>query len=204
MAFVKSNSVFESALLAHYQSGQTEKTEDPMHKILTICMIALAISGCARFGPPGDAPEETVRPISRALAPAPAPGSYSAAERDCMADAIYHEAKNTGPVGLQAVGHVVMNRVASREFPNSVCGVVRQGEARGRCQFSYRCDGIAETYPDRPAHRRALALATRFLTRPPQDITRGALFFHADWARPNAFFKSRRTVGKFGGNIFYL
>ena len=126
------------------------------------------------------------------------------AARDCLADAIYHEAKNTGAVGLQAVGHVVMNRADDPRFPSSVCGVVREGEERGRCQFSFRCDGIAETYPDRAAHQRALALAEKFLQKRPRDITGGALFFHADWARPNAFFRSRPKVGKFGGNVFYL
>jgi len=144
---------------------------------------------------------ERERPLSRAVT---TPGSFDPVQRDCLADAIYHEAKNTGTVGLQAVAHVVMNRVRDREFPNTVCGVVRDGEARGRCQFAFRCDGIAETYADRPAHRRALTIAQRFLTAPPADITKGARFFHASWARPNAFFRSRPLVGRYGGNTFYL
>lgn len=140
----------------------------------------------------------------QAASPSFAASAARASERDCLADAIYHEAKNTGQTGLQAVGHVVMNRVKDPRFPSTVCGVVREGEAKGRCQFSYRCDGIAETYPDRPAHARALVLASTFLSQPPNDITKGALFFHAKWAKPNRFFKSRTRVGLFGGNIFYL
>lgn len=172
-----------------------------MQKISLLILIGLTISGCSNFMPKGQGPEEAFRPISRAIA---SPTGFNTTDRDCLADAIYHEAKNTGTTGLRAVGHVVMNRVKSREFPNSVCGVVQHGEDRGRCQFSYRCDGIAETYPDRPAHNRALRLAEQFLTAPPRDITGGALFFHASWARPNAFFKSRPQIGRFGGNTFYL
>jgi len=175
--------------------------EELMQKLTLLILSGCLISGCSFVSPKGQGPEEAVRPLSRALS---APTGIDPTQRDCLADAIYHEAKNTGDTGLRAVGHVVMNRVKSGQFPNTVCGVVRHGEDRGRCQFAYRCDGIAETYPDRPAHRRALKLADRFLSSTPSDITGGALFFHASWARPNAFFKSRPLIGKFGGNTFYL
>lgn len=171
-------------------------------RVIVLCLLGTAlVSGCSGSRDLPNPLSESERPLSRAFTTS---ASFDVKSRDCLADAIYHEAKNTGAVGLQAVGHVVMNRVRDREFPNTVCGVVRQGENSGRCQFSFRCDGIAETYPDRPAHRRALSLAERFLTAPPADITKGARFFHASWARPNAFFKSRPLVGRYGGNTFYL
>ena len=46
----------------------------------------------------------------------------------CMAFNIYHEANNQSMLGQIAVGQVVMNRVASPSFPNTVCEVVNQGQ----------------------------------------------------------------------------
>lgn len=80
------------------------------------------------------------------------------AELDCLAKNIYHEARGESREGKIAVAHVTMNRVNSKRFPNTVCGVVHQAvystwwlEARGRkvpvrnkCQFSWYCDGKSD------------------------------------------------------------
>lgn len=52
--------------------------------------------------------------------------AYSQKERDCLERAIFFEANRTSEEGLVAVGTVVMNRVESEEFPDTVCGVVGQ------------------------------------------------------------------------------
>ena len=44
----------------------------------------------------------------------------------CLAMAIYFEARGEPTVGQIAVAHVIMNRVESDDFPNTVCGVVTQ------------------------------------------------------------------------------
>jgi spore germination cell wall hydrolase CwlJ-like protein len=46
--------------------------------------------------------------------------------QSCMERAIYFEANRSSREGMVAVGSVVMNRVASPQFPNSVCAVVGQ------------------------------------------------------------------------------
>ena len=46
--------------------------------------------------------------------------------RDCLARAMYFESNRSSDDGMLAVGTVVMNRVADREYPKSVCGVVGQ------------------------------------------------------------------------------
>ena len=48
-------------------------------------------------------------------------------EVNCLALNIYHEARNQPFMGKLAVGFVTLNRVKSKEFPNTVCGVVKQG-----------------------------------------------------------------------------
>src|SRR5262245_36110497 len=66
-----------------------------------------------------------------------------AAERRCLAEVIYYEARGEGDLGEKAVAEVVMARLKSRYYPKSICGVVHQGADRpGRsCQFSFACDG---------------------------------------------------------------
>ncbi|MGH6921343.1 MAG: cell wall hydrolase, partial [Geminicoccaceae bacterium] len=57
----------------------------------------------------------------------------------CLALAMYWEAQSEGPDGMLAVAAVVLNRVAHPEFPDTVCGVVRQGGESPPCQFSWWC-----------------------------------------------------------------
>jgi spore germination cell wall hydrolase CwlJ-like protein len=118
----------------------------------------------------------------------------------CLALTMYWEAKGEGPAGMRAVASVVLNRVDHPEFPDTVCGVVKQGGESPPCQFSWWCDGRS----DRPVDARAWATATRIaehaLREPPSDVTRGALFFHnAAIERP---WTRQRTV-QIGQHIFY-
>lgn len=50
----------------------------------------------------------------------------------CLSLAIYHEARGEPIQGQLAVGQVVLNRVASRDYPDTVCDVVTQQK-----QFSF-------------------------------------------------------------------
>jgi hypothetical protein len=51
---------------------------------------------------------------------------YSARDKECMARAIFFESHRSSREGMVAVGTVVMNRVNSPNYPNTVCGVVGQ------------------------------------------------------------------------------
>lgn len=50
--------------------------------------------------------------------------SVSGPGKECLAKAMYFEARGTGERGMRAVGEVLLNRAASHRFPNSVCGVL--------------------------------------------------------------------------------
>ncbi|HXG77708.1 MAG TPA: cell wall hydrolase [Methyloceanibacter sp.] len=50
----------------------------------------------------------------------------SSAERNCLIRAMYFESNRSSRDGLLAVGTVVMNRVASPHYPDTICGVVAQ------------------------------------------------------------------------------
>jgi spore germination cell wall hydrolase CwlJ-like protein len=114
---------------------------------------------------------------------------------DCLAEAVYSEARGPGAAGERAVAHVVVNRAKARSFPDTVCGVVHDG-----CQFSYRCDGRSDALAEPASRARAYQVAETVLAGA-KDITSGALFFHS--AKAGAGFKGHRKVGVIGGNVFY-
>ena len=83
-------------------------------------------------------------------------------ELKCMAENIYFEGRAEPLMGKVAIGHVVMNRVASDRHPNTICEVVHEGPhreswktrgkdvaeeerkffpIRNKCDFSWYCDG---------------------------------------------------------------
>ncbi len=122
----------------------------------------------------------------------------------CLALNIYFEARGEPTADKRAVGHVVMNRVSSKRFPRSICGVIRQGgEARRhRCQFSWWCDGRS----DQPRHRKAWAesreIAKEIYTGVSADPTGGALWYHADYVSP--YWRKAFDRGpKIGRHFFY-
>jgi spore germination cell wall hydrolase CwlJ-like protein len=62
-------------------------------------------------------------------------------ERQCLALALYHEARGEPLAGQIAVAATILNRVASRAYPDSICGVVFEGALRPTgCQFTFTCD----------------------------------------------------------------
>ncbi len=62
--------------------------------------------------------------------------------------ALYFEgAPNESKEGLQGIASVIVNRVNSRYFPNTIKDVVMQGargQTTGGCQFSFMCDPYPE------------------------------------------------------------
>ena len=125
-------------------------------------------------------------------------------EIECLALNIYFEARSEPDAGRLAVGHVVMNRVSDDRYPGNVCAVVRQGgeKVRNRCQFSWWCDGRSDRPRDRLAWQQSKAIATRVYWGLSEDITEGALWYHAVYVRPawRKVLVPARTIGR---HIFY-
>lgn len=127
---------------------------------------------------------------------------YSSADLDCLSEALYFEARGTSYEGERAVGEVILNRAADSRFPPSICGVIDQ-RYNGACQFSYRCDAIPNDQFSEPAELAKMrSISYELLVDRQQDITDGALFFHAASMSPG-WFASLSKRGQFGGNIFY-
>lgn len=138
---------------------------------------------------------------ARATTSAPSPVTD---EIRCLALTIYFEARGEPDVGKRAVAHVVMNRVNDPRFPDSVCGVVRQGgeDQLHRCQFSWWCDGRSDDPTDAAAWKVSRALARRVFWAFSDDPTDGALWYHATYVKPGWRTKFVRGP-RIGEHIFY-
>ncbi|MGE5260720.1 MAG: cell wall hydrolase [Actinomycetota bacterium] len=124
-------------------------------------------------------------------------------ERRCLATAIYFEARGEPVRGQIAVGQVIMNRVRSPMFPETICGVVYQGQMHPGCQFSFACDGRTDT----PRNDDQWALAQSLSKK----ITNGDLwlpevgystYYHANYVSP-AWVGEMSKIDKIGRHIFY-
>lgn len=106
-------------------------------------------------------------------------------ERNCLAQAIYYEARSEPRVGQLAVADVVLNRVKSSIYPNSVCEVVFQGsERRTGCQFSFTCDGSMQARLNQRKWKASQDLAGAILAGVHVPVSRNATHYHADYVDP--------------------
>ena len=126
-------------------------------------------------------------------------------EWTCLAEAVYFEARGESLEGQIAVAEVILNRVDSRKYPDTVCEVVQQGaetDSGGGCQFSYNCDGKSNAISEQPAYARAGKVAWMMLEGRPRRLTEEALFYHADYVSPSWARAFIRTA-VIGQHIFY-
>ena len=113
------------------------------------------------------------------------PAASGGADWRCLTEALYFEARGEDVRGQFAVAEVILNRVESRRFPGSVCGVVRQGTGRKfACQFTYTCDGHPEIVRDRRSWARLGKIARLTLDGAPRALTHGALYYHTRAVSP--------------------
>lgn len=124
-------------------------------------------------------------------------------EARCLAQAVYFEARSESLEGQLAVAQVVLNRVADRRYPNSICAVVFQNENRlHHCQFSFACDGRSDT----PFEARAWDVAQKIsyvaLEDLWRDVTGDATHYHASYSKP--YWRTHMiATAQYGHHLFY-
>lgn len=106
---------------------------------------------------------------------------------------MFFESNRSSREGLIAVGSVVMNRVASDGFPNTVCGVVGQKNQFARGIMSRKMN--AKDLPD--VHRAAVAV----LRGERHPRIQNAMFFHTHGYEFS--YDNMHYVLVAGGNAFY-
>jgi N-acetylmuramoyl-L-alanine amidase len=138
------------------------------------------------------------------------------AQTFCMAQNIYMESRNESTAGKVAVGNVTMNRLKSKDFPDTICEVVYEGPHyesqftgklyayKNRCQFSWYCDGKRDEIKSKKIFWEIYALSEKIVSNSDAiiDMTDGALFYHADYVTPTWSFQFKKKV-VIDRHIFY-
>ena len=150
-------------------------------------------------------------PLSGASGPAAASLAFSNMDAlagmralDCLAQAIYYEARSEPEDGQRAVAQVVLNRVRHPAWPNSVCGVVYQGPAvaGGGCQFTFTCDGSLRFRAYGEDWLRARRLAAEALAGRVYAPVGLSTFYHANYVLP-AWAPRLLKTAVIGNHLFY-
>jgi spore germination cell wall hydrolase CwlJ-like protein len=122
----------------------------------------------------------------------------------CLAEAVYFEARGEAVRGQIAVAQVVMNRVFSGFYPNTVCGVVYQNKYHHMaCQFTFACDNVPDVVREPDMWDRAKKIAKAMLDGelwlPEVDKS---THYHAYWVHPS-WVSEMKKMYKFGVHTFY-
>ena len=103
----------------------------------------------------------------------------------CLTEALYFEARGETVKGIFAVAEVILNRVDSPRYPDTVCAVVNQGTGkRYQCQFTYTCDGRKETIHEPAAYEMVGKVSRMMLDGKERALTAGATHYHTKSVNP--------------------
>ena len=117
--------------------------------------------------------------------------SYSDADVQLLARLIYGEARGESYVGQVAVGAVVMNRIKSSSFPNTMSGVIYQRHA-----FTAVSDGQINLTPNETAKKAARDAMNGW------DPSYGAIYYYNPDVATSAWIFTRKTTVTIGNHIF--
>lgn len=121
----------------------------------------------------------------------------------CLSEALYFEARGETVKGQFAVAEVIMNRVESQRFPDTLCGVIHQGTGKKyQCQFTYTCDGREEVIAEKKAYERVSKVARAIVDGMAGDLTDGATHYHTTAVRPS-WARVYTKTARIGVHLFY-
>jgi spore germination cell wall hydrolase CwlJ-like protein len=122
----------------------------------------------------------------------------------CLAEAVYFEARGEAVRGQIAVAQVVMNRVFSGKYPDTVCGAVYQNKHRHlACQFTFACDNNPDVIREPEMWERAKKISKAMLDGQIWLPEVGkSTHYHAYWVRPS-WVTEMKKMYKFGVHTFY-
>lgn len=133
--------------------------------------------------------------LAELAAAQPQPTELSS-DLQCLAGAVYFEAKGESLAGQLAVARVIVNRSKSGRFSNSYCGVVYQPS-----QFSFvRGRSMPAIAKASRQWKSAVAIAQIAHTNAWATPVEGALFFHAAYVSPRW---NLRRMGRVDNHVFY-
>lgn len=119
--------------------------------------------------------------------------SYTNSDLYLLAKCIYAEARGESYTGQVAVGAVILNRVKSSAFPNTVAGVIYQQNA-----FTSVTDGQIKLEPDKTALNAASDALNGW------DPTYGCLYYYNPAVATSSWIFGRKTVTTIGKHVFAI
>lgn len=124
-------------------------------------------------------------------------------QKQCLATAIYYEARSETTAGQLGVAEVIVNRVNDHRYPNSICDVVYQGATRTTgCQFTFTCDGAMNKAPRGAKWDKAQTIAAHVMMDLNERKTGGATHYHATYVNP-VWNSGLIKTSQIGLHIFY-
>ncbi|PWG01852.1 cell wall hydrolase [Sphingosinicella humi] len=120
-------------------------------------------------------------------------------EEECLAGAVYFEARGESLLGQLAVAEVVLNRAASGKYPTTLCEVITQP-----WQFSFvnATGSIPAADRSSEAWSKAVAIARIATEKVAGKLDDDVLWYHADYVAPS-WGKRLERADKIGTHIFY-
>ena len=118
---------------------------------------------------------------------------------DCLAENIYYEAGYEKEDGQIAVALVTLNRASDPRYPKDICSVVKQ-KIKSTCQFTWYCEAKRAMNAQVYDKVKKIAIMVYANYGVIQDITNGALYYHADYVDPKWKLEKTAVIGR---HIFY-
>ena len=119
--------------------------------------------------------------------------NYTSSDLYLLAKCIYAEARGESYTGQVAVGAVILNRVASSKFPNTISGVIYQKNA-----FTAVSDGQINLEPDKTAMNAASDAMNGW------DPTYGCIYYYNPAVATSSWIFGRPTVTTIGKHVFAI
>lgn len=186
MTTLRRNSCLRQATLAGRSTADRFRrsiTFTPVRGAFILCGIVLPVlGGCT-----------TDAMTTGSISPSAAASNADGHQRQCLIRAMYFESNRSSEDGMLAVGSVVMNRVASPKYPNTICGVVGQPNQFASGVMTRRISGSGLA--------KAEKVADEILAGKRHAKVGDAMFFHT--AGLKFHYGNMHYVAVAGGNAFY-
>ena len=185
-----------TSLIGEQFASLFETEHDTVNSLPDLRLSALA-NGTLRSGTRQQGGPTAIEYSDAWLASQPAPSGD--AEWECLRQALYFESRGESLQGQFAVAEVILNRVDSPDFPDTICKVVH-ARGRGACAFSYVCDGLRSMH-EAVSRDRAGRIARVMMDGAPRTLTLGATYFHTHRVSPN--WGRRVKTASIGAHVFF-
>lgn len=128
------------------------------------------------------------------------------ADKNCLKNALYYEARSEGKLGILAVASVIENRKQHPAYPSSYCGVIQQHK-----QFSYvmerrpdieAIEGRLKT-ADKAAYAQVSEVADTMVNGRFEPVLHHSVLWYAKSSVHNYWTKTKAVAARVGQHVFY-